>query len=185
MPFPILAGIGAARAAKHIWDSAKHPRDGEGRFITTGKLSFRVSPRSATVQYGHTLPIVPGKINLYVGALARVERAGNHKTVIETKAVDLGKKIVGKLPLKAQTIISKGSIEGPGGSRITFAKPRVRSPQIRANKKVTTGVKGIKDSGGVRAPNRKPRTRSARLPVSVAPKPVKAISSSKGKKVKK
>jgi hypothetical protein len=181
-----LGAVRLARGAKHLWDSSKHPRGPDGKFITAGKLSFRVSPRSATVMYGHTLPIVPGKANLYVGVLARVERAPGYKTGLEKSASNIGKKLTAKFPQKIQTVLHKGSIEGPGGTQITFAKPKVRQPQLRAYRKTgAKSVAGIKNSTGVRSPNRKPRTRGATLPTSVAPPPRKAINSGKGKKVKK
>lgn len=191
MVFPaIIGGLAAARAAKDIWNSAKHPRGPDGKFIHAGKFSYRVSPRSATVQYGHTLPIVPGKINLYVGALARVERSRSHETAIEKKIRAQGTKLTSKLPAKVQSVLSKGGYETGGGTSITFARPKVRQPQLRASRRIGTVGKAptrMPITGGgagvrqVRSPNRKPRARS--ITPAIVSKP--AIAQATGKKVKK
>jgi hypothetical protein len=60
------------------WDSSKHPRDGNGRFTARLKpkltQSIRVSPSSVSYNGGVRLQVVPGRANLYVGGLVRVER---------------------------------------------------------------------------------------------------------------
>ena len=191
MPFPaIIGGLAAARAANGIWNAAKHPRAEDGKFIPAGKFSYRVSTRSATVHYGHTFPIIPGKANLYVGALARVERSRGHETAIEKKIKARGRKLTERLPSKVQSILSKGGYETPGGTTITFSKPKIRQAQLRGGKRVgvvgkrparmpiTGGGVGIKQ---VRSPNRKARTRS----ITPASTPKPAIANATGKKVNK
>lgn len=196
MPFPaIIGGLAAARVAHGIWNASRHPRGEDGKFISTGRFSYRVSTRSATVHYGHTFPLIPGKANLYVGALARVERNRGHETAVEKKLKARGRVLVSKLPATVQRIASKGGYETPGGTTITFSKPRVRQPTIRASRGIRkapmhtrvgkrptkmpiTGATGVRQ---VRSPNRKPRTRS--ITAAVTPKP--AIAQAKGKKVKK
>lgn len=196
MPVPaILGALTAARVAHGIWNANRHPRGEDGKFVSTGKFSYRVSTRSATVHYGHTFPLIPGKANLYVGALARVERNRGHETAVEKKLKARGRVLVSKLPAKVQRIASKGGYETPGGTTISFSKPKVRQPTIRASKgfrkapthtrvstksaKIpVTGATGVRQ---VRSPNRKPRTRS--ITAAVTPKP--AITQAKGKKVKK
>lgn len=170
------------------WNSREHPRGPDGKFINAGKVSFRLSTRSATVMYGVTVPIVPGKANLYVGALARVERARGHETALEKKvkgqAADLAAK---HLPAKITRIASKGGIETPGGTTFVVQRPRVRGGQVRASRKLRTvktpaathkTITGVRE--GVRSPNRKARAPRA-LPKSTAPAP--AVRSSKSKKV--
>lgn len=196
MPLPaLIGGLAAARVAHGIWSASKHPREPNGRFASTGRFSYRVSTRSATVHYGHTFPIIPGKANLYVGALARLERNRGHETAVEKKLKARGRVLVSKLPAKVQRIASKGGYETPGGTTITFNKPKVRQPTIRASKgfrKAPTHTRvgrmptKIPVSGGtgvrqVRAPHRKPRTRS--ITAAAVPKP--AIKQATGKKVKK
>jgi len=60
------------------WDPRKHPRDGNGRFTARLKpklsQSIRVSPSSVSYNGGVRLQVVPGRANLYVGGLVRVER---------------------------------------------------------------------------------------------------------------
>lgn len=185
---PLL--LAAGKLAKGAWDASKHPRGPDGRFISAGKVSFRVSPRSATIMYGHTIPVVPGKVNVYAGALLRVERARGHETAIEKKLKAQGQKIAARLPAKVVSATSKGGFESSRGTTFRIQRPKVKQPQVRVQHKVrtqqtrrapiTNGEPGIRQ---VRAPNRKPRTRS--LPKSQAPAPKKAVSSAKGKKVKK
>lgn len=193
----ILGAYKVGSVAKHLWESSKHPRDENGKFISTGRLSFRVSPRSATVMYGHTVPIVPGKVNLYVGGLARVERAGGYQFAVEKKIRAAGGRAVARIPHdKLRTFIQHGGVETGSGTKITFSKPKIRQPTVRSThrygtKRISTkvgsppsSVKGITDSSiprAVRSPNRKPRTRS--LPKSVA-SPPKAVAKAKGRKVK-
>jgi len=170
MPLPaIIGGIAAARAAHGIWNASRHPRGEGGRFVPAGKFSYRVSTRSATVHYGHTFPLIPGKANLYVGALARVERTRGHETAVEKKIRARGKQLTEKLPAKFQSVLSKGGYESPSGTTISFSKPKIRQPQIRASRRIGTVGKApakMPITGGgtgvrqVRSPNRKPRTRS-------------------------
>lgn len=58
------------------WDASKHPRDAHGRFRPKFSHGARLSPSSVSYSAGVRLPVVPGRANLYVGALARVEHAG-------------------------------------------------------------------------------------------------------------
>lgn len=188
MPLPAaLVAYKAGRAVHGAWSAAKHPRGEGGRFVPVGKFSFRVSPRSATVQYGHTIPIVPGKANLYIGGLARIERARGHETALETKLRAQGRKLTSKLPAKVQKIASRGGIEGPGGTTFVVSRPRIRQPQLKAMRRVGTKPTRmpVKDGiGVVRAPNRKPRTRS--LPKSHAARPaLQGSAKTTGKKVNK
>lgn len=197
MPIPaILGALTAARVAHGIWSASKHPRGQDGRFVSTGRFSYRVSTRSATVHYGHTFPIIPGKANLYVGALARVERNRGHETAVEKKLKARGRKITSQLPAKVQSVLSKGGYETPGGTTIRFNKPKVRQPTIRASKgfrkapthtrvgkarakmPITGGATGVH---AVRSPNRKARTRSITPATVTRP----AITKATGKKVKK
>lgn len=59
------------------WDAAKHPRDAHGRFRPKFSHGARLSPTSVSYSAGFRVPVVPGRANLYVGALARVEHAGS------------------------------------------------------------------------------------------------------------
>ena len=184
-----MAFAGILHGVRSAWDSSKHPRGEDGKFIGKGKLSFRVSPRSATVMYGHTIPIIPGKANLYVGGLARIERTRGHETALEKKIKAQGTKIASKLPAKLVAVGSKTGFESSGGTTFHLQRPKVRQPQLRTNKRIgpqpqrrmpITGDRtGIPQ---VRSPNRKPRTR--KLPATgSAPRPTRAVTAAKGKKV--
>lgn len=60
---------------------AAHPRDAHGRFRPKFSQSVRLSPISASYNAGARVPIVPGRANLYIGALVRVESAGGGKAL--------------------------------------------------------------------------------------------------------
>lgn len=58
------------------WNASEHPRYPNGQFRPKFSQSVRLSPISISYNAGVRIPIVPGRANLYVGALARVERSG-------------------------------------------------------------------------------------------------------------
>ena len=58
------------------WDASKHPRYPNGKFRPRLSHGARISPTSVSYSAGFRVPVVPGRANLYVGALARVEHAG-------------------------------------------------------------------------------------------------------------
>jgi len=56
------------------WNAAEHPRYPNGRFRPKLSQSVRLSTRSISYNAGVRVPVLPGRAQLYVGALVRVER---------------------------------------------------------------------------------------------------------------
>jgi hypothetical protein len=142
------------------WISALHPRDSNGRFRRKGRLSFRVGVRSASVSYGRTIPIIPGKVGLHLGVLARLENISERRGYLSrlTDKALLG--IANKAPEKQRSLvldILKRRKATVGGVQIHQIGGQRRARSVK--------ISGVQNSArratsGVRAPNRKPRTRS-------------------------
>lgn len=123
----------------------------------TGKVTFRAGLSSATVMYGRTVPLIPGKVNVHVGVLARVEKAGSGPNFIEKRVDSIIDRVASRLPQKAGDVL-KGKKTDIGGVTVGAGKRRRVNPQIRVtNKRNTAGRK-------VRQPRqtRQPRQRRAR-----------------------
>lgn len=142
------------------WLEALHPRDKNGRFRRKGKVSFRLGLRSATVTYGRTIPIVPGKVGLHLGVLARLESTSAKKgylsrltdkalAQVAKRAPDKHREAVLDVLKRRKATVGGVQIHQIGGQR-RASSVRISSA-LRTPKNATTGV---------RAPNRKPRTRS-------------------------
>lgn len=163
---------------------ALHPRDRKGRFAKKGsipaltggsasrsgagfklpgtaKVTVRASLSSATVSYGRTLPLIPGKVNIHLGVLARVEKAGGGQNFLEKRFDSLADKVAGRLPKNkvgsAIGDVIRGKKTDVGGVTIGGNRRRV-NPTIRATSKSKKNSAGRK----VRKPRqpRQPRQRS-------------------------
>lgn len=80
------------------FDPSKHPRDEDGKFKRKLSVGLRVSTRSASATVGKRYPIVPGKVNLYVGGLVRVESANRNKGPISRGAARIQDQAIRLLP---------------------------------------------------------------------------------------
>ena len=143
------------------WDPNLHPRGYHGRFTARLKPQFsqsvRLSPYSASYNAGVRLQVVPGRANLYVGALARIERVGGSNlfkrqtdsavNAIARRFGDAGGRSNVAQLLKGNPINVKGlTVQGPArvihnptfrvsrtpGSRAAYPRNvRVRRPRVR------------------------------------------------------
>lgn len=149
---------------------ALHPRDRRGRFtkkgsiaaLTSGssaksegfklpgtaKVTVRASLSSATVTYGRTLPLIPGKVNIHLGVLARVEKASGGPNFLEKRVDSALTKLASRLPKnKAGEAIGdvlRGKKADLGGITVGGGGRRRVNPTIRAatkSKKKTAGRK--------------------------------------------
>lgn len=145
-------GGAASSALKAIGSGASSEKKGI-KLPGTGHVTVRAGLSSATVMYGRTVPLIPGKVNIHVGVLARVEKAGSGPNFLEKRVDNLINKVAAKLPRKAGDVL-KGNKTDIGGVTIGTGKRRRINPQVRvSNKKKTAGRK-------VRQP-RTPRQRRA------------------------
>jgi hypothetical protein len=146
------------------WTPSKHPRDGKGRFRKVN-VGVRVSTRSVSVTAGRRLPLIPGRVNLYVGGLARLENARRSRGPVARAQEVVTDALVNKLPegkLRdlAGSIAKEGRFQA-GSTLITASSGRRSTPTIRATRNSGKEKKGgIQTPGAIRSPNRKPRTRS-------------------------
>lgn len=140
---------------------ALHPRDSHGRFRRKGKLSFRVGLRSVTATYGKTFPIIPGKVGLHLGVLARLENISEKRGYLAKLSDSALAKIGKKLPPKQRALVEdlvKRRKATVGGVQLHQIGGQRRARSVRISKVVAAPAKRV--TAGVRAPNRKPRTRS-------------------------
>lgn len=119
----------------------------------TGHVTFRAGLSSATVMYGRTVPLVPGKVNIHLGVHARIEKASPGPNFIEKRVDAVINKVASKLPQKAGDVL-KGKKTDIGGVTIGTGKRRRVNPQVRVTNKKAAGRK-------VRQP-RQPRQRRAK-----------------------
>lgn len=162
---------------------ALHPRDRKGRFakkggltaLTSGssarsqgfklpgtaKVSVRASLSSATVTYGRTLPLIPGKLNVHLGVLARIEKASGGPNFLEKRVDSALGKIASRLPKnkagEALGDVLRGKKADIGGVTVGGGGRRRVNPTIRATTKSKRATAGRK----VRKPRtpRQPRQR--------------------------
>lgn len=141
------------------FNPADHPRYPNGKFRPKFSHGLRLSPISASYSAGFRVPVVPGRANLYVGALARVEASQGSRLLKKQtdRAVNAVARRFGDNKgtshlaqvLKGDTVHVRGlNVQGP---RNVIKAPTFRvssTPASRAPSKV-------------RSPNRRPRTRRA------------------------
>jgi hypothetical protein len=161
---------------------SQHPRDRRGRFARKGsgltaiagssaksegfklpgtaKVTVRASLSSATVTYGRTLPLIPGRVNVHLGVLARVEKAGGGPNFLEKRADRLIDAVASRLPQnKAGSAVAdvlRGKKTEVAGVAIGGNRRRI-NPTLRATSKSKKATAGRK----VRKPRqpRQPRQR--------------------------
>jgi hypothetical protein len=120
----------------------------------TGRVTVRAGLSSATIMYGRTVPLIPGKINVHFGVLGRIEKAGSGPNFLEKRVDSLIERVAQKLPQQAGDVL-RGKKTDIGGVTVGAGKRRRVNPQIRvSNKKKAAGRK-------VRQP-RQPRQRRQR-----------------------
>lgn len=145
------------------WTPSLHPRDANGRFRSKTTASVRLSTRSVSATVGRRFALVPGKVNLYVGGLVRLENASRNKGPIDKLQDKIQDRLVnavpdGKLRAIASGLAGSGQFR-EGSTLITGSTGRKGTPTIR----VGTSGGNLKPGGGVqtgnrtRSPNRKPR----------------------------
>lgn len=160
------------------WNPLDHPRSPNGRFRDKlgGKVTGRVSARSATIQYGIRRKVTRNH-SVYVGALARLERDNPYKiegylnSLTNAVLIRVAKSIPhGRTSRLAEDLVKRRTAE-QGGVTVGVQGRGRRASSVKAStllgkaRKVTGGVdvKGAVRKGAkraVRSPNRKPRTRS-------------------------
>jgi len=154
--------------SENAFGNWSHPRDLKGRFTPKLSHSLRASTRSVSYNAGARIPIVPGRINLYTGALIRVERTDRTAGLLSgaaDKVIDGFVSKTGNKPsvAKAAALLKTGEVE-VGGIRVQRSAI-INSPTIRVSgaKQLAKGTTTHNQVASTvsRSPNRKPRTRSA------------------------
>jgi hypothetical protein len=164
------------------WNPLDHPRDRHGKFRDKigGKVTGRISARSATVQYGIRRKVTRNH-SVYVGGLARIERDNPYKiegylnSLTNAALVRLAKSIPhGRTSRLAEDLVKRRTAE-QGGVTVGVQGRGRRAGSVKAStllgkaRNVTSGDavkdavrKGTKRAvrSSARSPNRKPRTRS-------------------------
>jgi hypothetical protein len=146
------------------WNPANHPRYPNGRFRPKLSQSVRLSPISVSYNAGLRIPVVPGRANLYVGALARVERVGGNglfqrqvnNTVnrLFARAGDPeGRSNLAQL-LKGNEINTRSGLRVKGPSQL------INAPTFRVSSTAASREKGVQLREGTRPPRRRTRARS-------------------------
>jgi hypothetical protein len=159
------------------WNPADHPRWPNGKFRPKLSQSVRASPHSVSYNIGYRVPA--GKVNIYAGALLRVERA-NRTNIIRnatSRIIDraLGEHAGGRLGtlLKDREVKLNDSISLQAPSRIlntpSFRLQKSTGGQRRRAPIAGAPIHNAKASGSARttksgrAINRKPRSRKKAL----------------------
>lgn len=154
--------------SENAYGNWSHPRGANGRFVPKLSQSLRGSSRSVSYNAGARIPIVPGRLNLYAGALIRVERSSNRPGLLSGAADKVLDGIVTGTGnrdgvRKAADLLKTGEVE-INGIRIQRSaiinSPTVRVSGAKKRQQTPSTISGLPQSK--RAPNRKPRTRSQR-----------------------
>jgi hypothetical protein len=147
---------------------ALHPRDKNGRFKGKGSAGVRVSTRSVSVNAGRRYAVVPGKVNVYVGGLIRVENASRSKGPIDRFIDRKSEKLLSLIPdggarRVAQGLAGTGQFRS-GSTLVQGTLGRRSTPTIRATKNSGSLARNsartgdtIKMSGTKKRAPRKPR----------------------------
>lgn len=150
------------------WNPGDHPRYPNGKFRPKLSQSVRLSPISVSYNVGVRVPVVPGRANLYLGALARVERTGRHGGVFQQHVDRAVHAVSGKLgdPHGQSNIarLLKGhEINTKGGLRVAGPNNLVNAPTFRVSSTAASREKGLqlREASAPRSSRRKPRARSA------------------------
>lgn len=145
------------------WSPSEHPRDQNGKFRKKVSVGVRVSTRSASVTAGRRVPLIPGRVNLYVGGLVRLENARRSKGPLSRLADRAQDRAINALPegaLKSAvgSVLKEGNYRA-GSTLITANSGRRSTPTIRATRSSSPRGGIQTPAASTRSPNRKPRTR--------------------------
>ncbi len=164
----------AYRYRRGSWDASKHPRDAHGRFRPKFSHGARLSPTSVSYSAGFRVPIVPGRANLYVGALARVEHAGGTQLLKRQtdRAVDA---VAGRFGdaggRSALAQVFKGNTVNVRGLNVQGPKQYIANPTFRVS---STPASRIANQASVRTR----RLRARRIDRSRTPSVSSAVRGS-------
>lgn len=160
------------------WNPAEHPRYPNGRFRPKFSQSVRLSPISVSYNAGVRVPIVPGRANLYLGALARVERSGRSGGLFQKHVDRLVNGVSAKLgdPMGRSNIaqLLKGhEVNTRSGLRVQGPRNVINAPTFRVSSTAASREKGLelREADRSRSSRRRPRTRSAnptRVPSTIS-----------------
>ena len=123
------------------WKSALHPRDSNGRFVTSHSL--RVSTRSVSYNRGVRTKLGP-KANLYVGGIVRVERANAGPGPVAKARAKAYEHIAAKIPNSkfkstAGSVLKGDNTDLAGGAKLKLSRPKPRS-QFSIRKTTRSGA---------------------------------------------
>jgi len=126
-----------------------------------------LSPISVSYNAGLRVPIVPGRANLYLGALARVERSGRAGGVFQQHIDRAVHAVSAKLGDPHGTsnlarLLKGHDINTKGGFRVQGPTKLVNAPTFRVSSTPASREKGfeLQKAGQPRSARRKPRARS-------------------------
>lgn len=143
------------------WIEALHPRDRNGRFKGKTKASFRLGTRSATLTVGRSFPIIPGKVGIHLGVLARLESLSEQRGYLARLTDKALGQIAQRLPEnKRQTVLDvlKRRKAQIGGVQIHQIGGQRRAASIKVSNSISPARRST--AGTRTSRNRKPRTRS-------------------------
>lgn len=143
------------------WNPSLHPRDSNGRFKSKTKVSFRLGTRSATLTVGRSFPIIPGKVGIHLGVLARLESLSERRGYLARLTDNALAQIAKRVPQKQRELVLdvlKRRKAQVGGVQIHRIGGQRRASSVKISNAVAPARKA---TAGVRAPRRQPRTRSA------------------------
>lgn len=180
------------------WNPAEHPRYPNGKFRPRLSQSVRLSPISVSYNVGVRVPVVPGRANLYLGALARVERSGRGGGLFQAKidrAVNGAFARIGDPGGKSNIaqLLKGHEINTKGGLRVKAPNNIINAPTFRVSSTAASREKGAELTRASRRRSRSPRvpatiTKGVRTQkpkaITKGPKRVRK-SSTRGRRVKR
>jgi hypothetical protein len=143
------------------WIESLHPRDRNGRFRSKTRASFRLGTRSATLTVGRSFPIIPGKVGIHLGVLARLESLSSKRGYLARLTDNALAQIARRVPERQRDIVLdvlKRRKATVGGVQIHQIGGQRRASSIKISNSIAPARRA---TAGTRAPRRKPRTRSA------------------------
>lgn len=147
--------------------SSKKSGDGPGvsRKAGPGTVTVRASLRSATIQYGRSVPLLPGKVNVYGGVLFRIEKAGDKSSFLERGRDRIVDKVASKVPKNRAGKVFEDLLRGQqstvGGVTVGRSGGKRKASSIRVSNSKNIAGKRVRGARKPRAP-RQPRQKRAR-----------------------
>jgi hypothetical protein len=146
-------------------NSSKGDGPGVSRKAGPGTITLRASLRSATVQYGRTVPLIPGKVNVYGGVLFRIEKAGDKATFLERGRDRIVDKVASKIPKNKVGKVAEDLLRGQqsqvGGVTVGRQGGKRKTTSIRVSNSKNIAGKRVRGARKPRAP-RQPRQKRVR-----------------------